>query len=77
MGSSPLREDFEAMEIDAVPELDREKDRTNEKQSRDRMDQAANESYIETHIPGVVGMKFSTTWKGGGGKERKSAYAVY
>jgi len=30
MGSSPLREVFEAMEIDAVPEFDREKDKPNE-----------------------------------------------
>ena len=76
MGSSPLREVFEAMENDAVPELDREKDRTNEKQFRDGLDQAANDSYLETHIPSVVGAKFSTTWKGGGGKERKRASTV-
>ena len=39
----------------------------------DGMDQAANDSYMETHIPSVIGTKFSTTWKGGGGggKERK------
>jgi len=42
MGSSSPREVFEAMEIDAIPELDREKDQPNEKQFRDRMDQAAN-----------------------------------
>jgi len=28
MGVTPLREVFEAMEIDVVPELDREKDKT-------------------------------------------------
>ena len=50
MGSSPLREVFEAMKNDAVPELDREKHGTNERQFRDRMDQAANNSYMETHI---------------------------
>ena len=65
------------MEIEAVSELDREKDRTNEKKFRDRMNQAANDNYMETHIPSVVGTKFSTTWKGGGGKERKRASAVY
>jgi len=63
---------FEAMEIDTVPELEREKDQPNEKQFRDRMDQAAVGSYLETHIPSVVGTKFSTIWnRGGGGKERK------
>ena len=71
MGSSTLMEVFEAMENNAVPELDREKDRTNEKQVRDGMDQAANDSYMETHIPSVVEAKFSTTCKGGGGKEGK------
>ena len=49
MGSSSLREVFEAMENDAVPELDREKDRTNEKQFRDGIDQAVNDSYMETY----------------------------
>ena len=33
------------------------------------MDQAANDSYMKTRIPSVVGTKFSTTWKGRGGKE--------
>ena len=51
------------MEIDAVPKLDREKDKPNEKQFSDRIDQAAHDSYMETHIPSVVGTKFSTTWK--------------
>ena len=32
MGSSLLREVIEAMEIDAVPEFDRDKDKDNEKQ---------------------------------------------
>ena len=64
------------MEIDTVPELDREKDRTNEKKYRDRMDQAANDSRMETHIPSVVGTKFSTIWKGGERKERKRAYTI-
>ena len=68
MGSSPLREVFEAMEIDAVPELEREKDKPNEKQFRNRMDQAANDSYTEMHIPSAVRTKFSKTWKEGGGK---------
>ena len=65
------------MDIDAVLELDREKDITNEKQFRDGMDQAANDSYMETHIPSVVEAKFSTTWIGRGGKEGQRAYAVY
>ena len=77
MGPSYLREVFEAMEIDAVPKLDREKEKSNEKQFSDRIDQAANDSYMETHIPSVVGTEFSTTRKGGGGKEDKRAYAMY
>ena len=50
MGSSPLREVFEATEIDVVPELDREKDKPNEKQFRERMDQAAITTAIWKHI---------------------------
>ena len=65
------------MEINAAPELDREKENPTEKKFRDRMDQAANGTYMETHIPSAVGTKFSTTWKGGGGKVRKRASAVY
>ena len=53
------------MEIDAVPEFEREKDKPNEKQFRERMDRAANDGYTETHITSVVGTKFSTTWKRG------------
>ena len=44
MGSSPLREVFEATE------LDREKDRTNEKKFRDRTDQVAKTTVIWKHI---------------------------
>jgi len=69
------------MKIDAVSELDRKRDRTDEDEFRDRMDQADNNSRMELHISSVVGTKFSTPWKGGGGGggggERERAYAVY
>jgi len=65
------------MEIDTVPELDRETDKPNEKQFGDMIDHAASDSYMETYIPSVDRTKFSTTRKGGGGKERKRASAVY
>ena len=41
------------------------------------MDQTVNDSYMETHIPSVVGTKFSTTRKGGGGQEDKRASEMY
>ena len=65
------------MEIDAVSELDRKGDRTDEDECRDRMDQADNNSRMESHMSSVVGTKCSTPWKGEGGKERNRAYAVY
>ena len=41
------------------------------------MNQAANDSYMDIHIPSVVGTKFRMTWKGGGGREGKRLSAVY
>ena len=65
------------MEIDAVSELDRQRDRTDEEAFRDRIDHAANNSRMEPHSSNVVGTKFSTPWKRGGRKARKRTSAVY
>ena len=63
MGSFTLREILEEIEIDAVSELDRQRYQTDEEEFMDRMDQAANNSRMESYIPSAVGTKFSTPWK--------------
>ena len=65
------------MKIDAVSELDRKRDRTDEEEFRARMDQAANKCRMESYLSNMVGTKFSTPWKEGGGKEGHIVAAVF